>query len=536
MGLLLSTSRMSARGLSGESSGSSSDNGRGCHSSSSQVEHQHGSRIQTDTDMHRMSERTRRGGMSRRKRRSRSSTSGSGSGSADSHDGLHDVVPSDSHPLEANRGAPPSQRTTKKRQKCETDRRSQTHKGSMTVPCHHPPNPAADDSSQRQAQPQSQSRSGTTGVPHAAVSEPLTHSVAATSDDAAGESDDADDVATVHQRRSAFTAALANVMSQYTSYFIRTNISKHEKNELMDRIVGMIEEDSKRPVEHSLIDLNQTDLKIESPHLYGKDFLMYLISFARRRYGQMTPRYATMTELMARRDQLFNNSVWPHVTNILSIPIPRAHFLNINGRTRVRYDVTRVGDDGATALHYVCESMMEEGSGLHRVAERLLTLGADVHARDGIRATPLIRMLRCNIVRPFFAIKLLLDAGSDISAQDDRGFTCVHYLIECAQLNLLQTMYTQLPHHMCKVDYSLKDRDGRNVIQYAEWMIDNSFGSKEQPAVQQRRNIHQLLKAERDKLYTGIRTVLHDSTPLKLNDDSDLASTIFSYVVAEDEP
>jgi len=81
---------------------------------------------------------------------------------------------------------------------------------------------------------------------------------------------------------------------------------------------------------------------------------------------------------------------------------------------------------------------------------------------------------------------------------------------------------------MCKIDYSLKYNDGRNIVQYAEWCMEVS-DSYRAP------RILALLKSERDKLYAGIRTALIGSTPLRLNDDSDLTNLVFSYAIDEDQ-
>jgi len=258
---------------------------------------------------------------------------------------------------------------------------------------------------------------------------------------------------------------------------------------------------------------------------------MFLIIFARRQLDQLQMDPREGRELMARRDEWLNNIVWPHVQNLLASTLPLPHSPSIHGS--MSYDVHRTDSARRTALRLGCERGMEEGSGLHRLAERLIQLGADPNAMDREGCTPLVAMSRYPFPS-FVAIKLLLDAGADICAQDKTGSTCIHHLVGKRQFDLLQEMYTQLPHHMCKVDYTLKDRNGRTIIEKARWMVNGAPAWVKERTKFKSRQIRQLIRSERAKLHDGIRTALNDCTPLRLNDVSNLNNLIFSYAVAED--
>lgn len=83
-------------------------------------------------------------------------------------------------------------------------------------------------------------------------------------------------------------------------------------------------------------------------------------------------------------------------------------------------DLTLRCEKGATALHYACMFYDRD-----KIALALIKHGADINIRDDSQSTPLIRA-------SFWAhpkvIHALLDAGADVTAQDNSGHDACYYL------------------------------------------------------------------------------------------------------------
>lgn len=228
MGLLISTNRMSATSKNGDgdgdgdgdSGGNNSPNRHDSHSllsSSSQDRHQQGrtSRMRTVTGKLKCC---------RKKRTRRSVSTGSSSSSSSSTsdaDGMHDDGDAPSHSLDVTRTH------CKKRQKRddETDGRIQTGNECTSQPQQREDEDDDDDGDHN--------------------------------NDAAAAS------LLLNWRRSAFTAELLQLLYEfaYERYYANSTEKQNKKQrriQIMERIAGMIEEDSKRPIEQSLIDLNRT--------------------------------------------------------------------------------------------------------------------------------------------------------------------------------------------------------------------------------------------------------------------------------------
>src|SRR5438045_1867395 len=102
----------------------------------------------------------------------------------------------------------------------------------------------------------------------------------------------------------------------------------------------------------------------------------------------------------------------------------------------------------------------------------LLDAGADIHAQDKNGATPLHRAVR---TRCAAAVEYLLDAGADATIQNKPGSTPFHLAVQntgrggsgaekakTAQRDIIQTFLER------GVSVALKDRNGKSVLQWAK--------------------------------------------------------------------
>jgi ankyrin repeat protein len=130
----------------------------------------------------------------------------------------------------------------------------------------------------------------------------------------------------------------------------------------------------------------------------------------------------------------------------------------------------------ARPLHYAADGSLENPawSPKQQVATMrlLLEVGADIHAQDKNGATPLHRAVR---TRCSDAVRCLLDAGADPTIQNKPGSTPFHLAVQntgrggsgadkakAAQREIIQTF---LKHGMSP---ELKDSQGKSVLEWAK--------------------------------------------------------------------
>lgn len=221
--------------------------------------------------------------------------------------------------------------------------------------------------------------------------------------------------------------------------------------------------------------------------------------------------------------------------------------------------------NGRTALHHICAtySRLVPDFVLYRLMERLLSMGADANSQSFIRdrsehgvpqSTPLLtlawpRKYDKSVAPDIQTIKLLLDHmdARAINTRDERGCTFLHRIVAGRYLDLLQSMYTQLPHDSTSaMDYTLiadlqLGSSSRTLIglTHAELQLlatERHTGTKnsKERAIAKATKILDLLKTEREKQYATIRSLLQRHTSLKLNDHTDFTAVVFSYIVAPD--
>jgi ankyrin repeat protein len=126
-------------------------------------------------------------------------------------------------------------------------------------------------------------------------------------------------------------------------------------------------------------------------------------------------------------------------------------------------------------LHYASDGYLENPSwdAKRQVAmiRLLLEAGADIHAQDKNGATPLHRAVR---TRCAAAVQCLLDAGSDATVRNKPGSTPFHLAVQntgrggsgaekakTAQREIIRTFLAR------RVSVALKDRNGKSVLDWA---------------------------------------------------------------------
>lgn len=104
---------------------------------------------------------------------------------------------------------------------------------------------------------------------------------------------------------------------------------------------------------------------------------------------------------------------------------------------------------GQTALHLAVEENET------KEIQRLLSLGAEIDARDKNNQTPLLlAAYRNEDDSHFHTIKTLLENGANVNAQDDTGYTSTHYLAIESSVEMLRLLMSY------KADLSLKNNQG----------------------------------------------------------------------------
>jgi len=290
------------------------------------------------------------------------------------------------------------------------------------------------------------------------------------------------------QQRSSFTSNLINEVSLLPSsdvhrWYVPTEEEVTKMLVAMQRIVRTVEEDRNRPPAQSLINLNQ----IESTS--GRDLLQLVIDrYAKVRNschqiqqqrqadaqkGKSKSKSKDKDKSGADKDkdltheetaqtlESFDSVVWSRFFQLLDLTA---------GDDEHRYDATRKDLDGHTALLLLCKigdwTVPDSRSNSIdlQLAERLLKLGADVHARTPHKAgyggnhTPLTLIPQRPItVESIHIIKLLLLHGADPNAREGaHKDTFMHSII--AQLNfaVLQRLYNDKALHsaMSAIDYT----------------------------------------------------------------------------------
>jgi len=337
------------------------------------------------------------------------------------------------------------------------------------------------------------------------------------------------------QRRWEFSSRLLIELEG----FMRNAASRN--NEEKD-IRDMFEEDRKRPVEQSLIDLNQTS-GVTVSGAERRDILTRLFNiYSVICRGASPNAFDSMRVLQlihgckAAKDESHTDS----------------DSSERRSQHRCQYDVRRRDKKGMTALHMACTCSMKQGSFVYRVIERLLQLGADPCATDQDSRPPhLVLSYRLPAEELTPVLGLLFRTGADIHAQNRWGWGIIDECIDAHRIDVLQWMFLHLPHHTSAIDYARMHPSTpgpaggrpRTIIMIADVayraacldrdMAMASHNDDEGKCRSVRDKCHdivKLLKSQREKQYTAIRTMLNHHTQLI----PDLANIAFSYVESED--
>lgn len=118
---------------------------------------------------------------------------------------------------------------------------------------------------------------------------------------------------------------------------------------------------------------------------------------------------------------------------------------NVNGG--VRSNEQSSPDWGETPLHYAARD------GSIDIARVLIQAGADVNARDDRGVTPLHRAVESPQM-----LELLCDAGAKMNAVDSTGRTPLHWAARAQSAGAIETLVAR------RADPNLRDRDGRTAL------------------------------------------------------------------------
>jgi len=290
----------------------------------------------------------------------------------------------------------------------------------------------------------------------------------------------------------------------------------------LTQLIEMFKEDCKRPIEQSLIHLNHhVDQRLGHAEA---DLLMHLIRLRRQ---VMMNEEINQSTLGREMDEI----VFDRIMQLLPFQQPDTDDRN-DEKQPPRYDVCWRDKCGMTALHALCTCPMAEGSVMYRLAERLLQLGMDPNMPH-CASPPIFSLLSEGALKNAAAIKLMLDHGYDMSTQSKTsGVTCMHWLVEYADLDFMRHLYRHFPRHLSAFDYSLTTNDGKTVTELATSKLAQP--SMNATIQQMLRDMIQLLIEEREKQYSTIRSLLHMHTPLRLNNANDVSTIVFAYIAAHD--
>ena len=116
--------------------------------------------------------------------------------------------------------------------------------------------------------------------------------------------------------------------------------------------------------------------------------------------------------------------------------------------------------DGKTALHKAITCADLPG------AQLLLSLGADVEARDADGRTPLLAAAGCALMELSAA---LLNAGADLLAVDEHGWSVLHWAARsgCHDRRLVQVLIRHASAHALQLPWGLVNRDGFTAAEEA---------------------------------------------------------------------
>jgi len=261
----------------------------------------------------------------------------------------------------------------------------------------------------------------------------------------------------------------------------------------------MFMEDSQRPVEQSLIDLDQVDRDGRTAvHLFCRNYVQSL-RHERRVFAI----------------SIVHTIIWPRLVQLIrhqQCDIKRMDDAGWSALTRLvcRKDF----DDAPRPKYELVESLLQLGANPNQRSGRLIGDGDDDD--DGIHTDdegnpPLVRLAHYGMDE-MEGIELLLRYGADIHATNGQGATLLHRLISSGHLTALDYLYTHHPALMFTVDYthtypadhmqpvvgsimSLADSMTRQVWWSASSNIHSTaiFNRVEEERIKQRQQIQQQL-------------------------------------------
>lgn len=226
-------------------------------------------------------------------------------------------------------------------------------------------------------------------------------------------------------------------------------------------------------------------------------------------------------EVFQEQERAFSEVIWPHILRLLQPGL---------------YAVNRTDHRGMSAfleLCWRCQDLRQDGKDddAYRLTERLIELdGEVVNQRDpSFDGTPLIHVTysRCNIER---RVQLLLPGTANINAQELGGHTFMHSMVIRRDFRLFEYLFTNYPHHMLNIDYTIKDDQGRTVIGLAKMLAEpdrNECWERYKEGRAQLGVLINFLRTVPPRLRMIWRDAFFQSCPLI----PDLAVVAFSYLV-----
>lgn len=148
----------------------------------------------------------------------------------------------------------------------------------------------------------------------------------------------------------------------------------------------------------------------------------------------------------------FSNG-WTPLTAAVTAKQPEAAAILLDAGADPNIPADEGKHKGLTALHIAAEKSMEE------TAERLLSRGADVHARTFSETTPFYRAARGGSLP---ILRMLYGAGSDVNVRTWDGWTPLHEAVEWDHLRIVQQLLRW------GADCNLANSDGQTSYTAAE--------------------------------------------------------------------